>query len=153
MTSSCFEARRKSWKPGWNTRQANPFNERHDYNTRTPGKIQVVPNTRHASSNKHQRVVGQCTMRYMKKNEHTWHVSKGSSLLFIFTVFEVRRIRVTDCIWLLLSYCREAAARDRPKYASKSFPSGPKPGPRVISSFRTFFQQEKVLHSEGQKKV
>ena len=94
-------------------------------------------------------------MQYMyEKNEHTWHVSKGSSLLFIFTVFEVV-YRVTDCIWLLLPY-REAAAdgsRDRPKYASKSFPSGPKPRPRVISSFRTFFQLEKDLHNEGQKKV
>ena len=56
MTSSCYEASRKSWKPGWNTRQANLFSEKHDCNTRTPGKIQVVSNTRRASSIKHQRV-------------------------------------------------------------------------------------------------
>ena len=39
------------------TRQANLFTEKHDCNTRTVGKIQVVSNTRRASFIKHQRLV------------------------------------------------------------------------------------------------
>ena len=57
MTLPCYEVSRKSWKPGWNTRHAKLFTQKHDCNTRTPGKIQVVPNTRRASSIKHQRVI------------------------------------------------------------------------------------------------
>ena len=37
-------------------KSGQPF-EKHDCNRRTPGKIQVVPNTKRMSSNKHQRVM------------------------------------------------------------------------------------------------
>ena len=57
MTSICYEGGIKSWKPWWNTRQASPFTEKHDCNTRTVGKTQVVPNIKHAYSIKHQRVL------------------------------------------------------------------------------------------------
>ena len=60
MTLPCYEVSRRSWKPGWNRRHAKLFTKKHDCNTGTPGKIQVVPNTRRASSIKHQRVAKPC---------------------------------------------------------------------------------------------